>query len=73
MSKWIIQNEADDLTDIQVVNYIEDVIMAGKISTTKKGPQYCFVTRINDNYIVTCDKTDYGYKFIIYKEELNNG
>jgi hypothetical protein len=40
----------------------------GLISETKKGKQYCFITRFNDGNVVGCNKTKTGYSFKIVKE-----
>lgn len=65
--KLIIHNYSD-LEDYEALYYIQQVIQAGLISETSKGEQYCFATRINKNYIVTCDKLKTGYSFKLIKE-----
>lgn len=66
-NKLIIHNYTD-LEDYEALCYIQQVIQTGLISETSKGKQYCFATRINQNYIVTCDKLKTGYTFKIVKE-----
>lgn len=65
--KLIIHNYTD-LEDYEALYYIQQVIQTGLISETSKGKQYCFATRINQNYIVICDKLKTGYTFKIVKE-----
>lgn len=67
-SKIIIHNYNNELTDAEALMRIYKVIGEGLVSQTKKGKQYCFVTRFNDDYVVTCDKTKTGYTFKIVKE-----
>lgn len=66
-NKLIIHNYTD-LEDYEALCYIQRVIQAGLISETSKGKQYCFATRINQDYIITCDKLKTGYTFRIIKE-----
>ena len=65
--KLIIHNYTD-LEDYEALYYIQQVIQTGLISETSKGKQYCFATRINQDYIITCDKLKTGYIFRIIKE-----
>ena len=68
-SKIIIHNyEKNTLTDAEALYRIYKVIGEGLVSETRKGKQYCFVTRFHDDYVVTCDKTKTGYTFKIVKE-----
>ena len=66
-NKLIIHNYTD-LEDYEALYYIQQVVQTGLISETSKGKQYCFATRINQNYIVNCDKLKKGYTFKIVKE-----
>ena len=66
-SKIIIHNYTE-LPDFVVVQYINKVIQNGKISKTSKGKQYCFVTRVLNDYIITSDRNKDTYTFKIYKE-----
>lgn len=68
-TKIIIQNYNKELTDAEALMRIYKVIGEGLISQTKKGKQYCFVTKFDDGNNVICDKTKTGYKFRIVKEE----
>ena len=66
-NKLIIHNYTD-LADYEALCYIQQVVPAGLISEPTKGKQYCFATRINQDYIITCDKLKTGYTFRIIKE-----
>lgn len=69
-NKLIIHNYTS-LPDYIVLHYIQKVVQTGLISETSKGKQYCFATRINDNYVVTCDKTNTGYRFKVVEDRYN--
>lgn len=68
-NKLIIYNETS-LPDHIILHYIQKVVQAGLISETSKGKQYCFVTRINNDYIVTCDKISTGYRFKVVEDKI---
>ena len=68
-TKIIINNEVSDiLTDAEALYKVYNVIKEGLVSETKKGKQYCFVTKYSDGYTVISDKTKTGYSFKIIKE-----
>lgn len=52
-SKIIIHNYSD-LGDYEAISYVRAVISEGKISNTKQGEQYAFVTEFKQSNIVVC-------------------
>lgn len=69
MKDKIIIHNYTDLPHYIVLNKVNAVIQNGKISETKHGKQYCFVTMFNDNYTVTCTRFRNTYTFKVYKED----
>lgn len=67
-SKIIIHNYNEELSDTDVLARVYKVMQEGLISETRKGKQYCFITRFNDGNVVGCNKTKTGYSFKIVKE-----
>lgn len=50
MSKLIIHNRTN-LSDLEALLYVKEVVKDGKCSETGKGKQYCFVTTFKDSKI----------------------
>jgi hypothetical protein len=69
MNNKIIINKDSITTDAEAMYKVYQVIAEGLVSETSKGKQYCFATRFNDGYVVTCDKTKTGYSFRVGKEK----
>lgn len=44
MSKIIIENRSDEITDIEALELVKAVMSMGRISEGLKGPQYCYHT-----------------------------
>lgn len=68
MSKIIIHNHTT-LTDSEALEYIKEVVEAGKISNTSKGEQYCFATKFKIKGITVVSDRAKGretYTFHIY-------
>ena len=71
MDKIIIKNNTDLLLQ-DVLPFVNNVISSGKISTTGKGKQYCFLTTFDyeDMEIhVACDLNKKSDKFTIYERK----
>lgn len=68
MSNKLIIHNNSILTDAEALYKVFQVIGEGLVSETSKGKQYCFATRFKDGYVVTCDKTNTGYRFRVGKE-----
>lgn len=69
MSKIIIHNRAN-LSDLEALLIVQEVVKTGKCSKSSKGPQYCFFTTFNNDKIkVSSDKIKDKdtYTFYIYK------
>lgn len=68
MNKLIIRNYTD-LSDLEILNRVMSVVQNGKISTTSRGPQYCFISLFKDNIVVGVSKSKTGTEtFYVYKE-----
>lgn len=67
-NKFIIHNYTQK-SDLDVMTVIFKVIEMGKISQTKKGDQYCFVTTFKSGIVVTCDLRNNTYTFKVYEED----
>ena len=66
-NKIIIHNNTD-LEDEDVMQYVYCVISGGKVSETKQGKQYCFVTTFKSGIVVFCNKRNDTYTFhVSYK------
>ena len=63
-SKIIIHNHSD-LSDYDVLLYVNTVIKQGKISKTNEGDQYCFVTTFKGGITVCSGRRNNTYTFII--------
>lgn len=78
MKNKIIIHNYTNLSDLEVLQYIEKVIKNGKISERGNGvKQYCFVTKLNKilskkAYTVTCDSRANGYTFKILEGKRND-
>ena len=70
MSKIIIHNYSD-LEDYECVSFIRAVISEGKVSETKQGKQYCFVTTFKNGIVVGCSRRNNTYTFKVIRE-VNN-
>ena len=66
-SKLIIHNNTN-MSDADVMLYVYNVIAQGKISETKQGKQYCFVTTFKSGVVVFCSKRKETFTFnVSYK------
>ena len=64
MEKIIIENNSDlDIDD--VLQYVGHVIRKGKISSTSKGDQYCFITTFENGIYVSSSKNKKSDRFIV--------
>lgn len=70
MKNKIIIHNYTDLEDDDLISYIGVVISKGKISKTKQGEQYSFVTIWESGYIVYCDRKNNTYTFKVVKENV---
>lgn len=68
--KFIIHNYSD-LSDIEVMVRIEKVMMGGKISKTKAGEQYCFVSVFKDGITISCGRRGNTYTFFVERRKIN--
>lgn len=79
MSKIIIHNNADGLSDYEAISMVDRVIADGKISGTGDvdTEQYCYATTFSPSdpelkykYVVTCAKRKgkNTYTFKVYRE-----
>jgi len=67
MNKLIIDNQTE-LSDLEVLFYIGQVIEKGLISETSRGKQYCFVTSFVNGVTVGCFKNKKSSRFVVYTE-----
>lgn len=66
-NKIIIHNNTN-LDDCDVIQYVYYVISQGKVSETKQGKQYCFVTTFKSGIAVFCSKRNETFTFnVSYK------
>ena len=71
--KLIIDNQTS-LGHSVALSMVNDVMNMGRISTTHKGKQYCFVTQFEKygkKVLVIADKNDKSDKFIIRDDYEN--
>lgn len=67
MSRLIIENRIDGLSDSAALKYASAVADEGKISGTGKGRQYCFHTEFKGGIHVSVFKNKKSERFVIYK------
>jgi hypothetical protein len=68
--KIIIHNYTD-LSDYDVLLYINVVINQGKISNTSQGEQYSFVTIFKNGITVCSGRKNNTYTFIIERRDID--
>lgn len=68
MSKIIIHNNTN-LEDNEAMLYVNCVINQGKLSKTKQGEQYSFITTFKNGIIVSSGRKKDTYTFWIDKED----
>lgn len=61
-NKIIIHNNTN-LDDSDLLLYVYNVISQGKVSETKQGKQYCFVTTFKGGIVVFCNRRNNTYTF----------
>ena len=71
MSRIIIHNQSKVLEDQDAIRLVLKVMEDGRISSTKKGKQYCFLTVFSygvseEIYQVASELTKTGDKFTVY-------
>lgn len=71
MSRIIINNQSKILEDQDALRLVMKVMERGRISSTSKGDQYCFLTVFSygvseEEYRVVSDLTKTGDKFTVY-------
>ena len=64
MEKLIIENSTD-LPMVELLNYVKEIILQGKVSKTSKGKQYCFMTQFKDGVVIYADKNKKSDRLII--------
>lgn len=69
MKDKIIIHNYTDLSDYDILLYINVVIKQGKISKTKQGEQYSFITMFKNGIVVCSGRKNNTYTFYI---EQNN-
>lgn len=67
-SKIIIHNYSD-LEDYECISFVRAVISEGKVSETKQGKQYCFITTFKNGIVVGCSKRNNTYTFTVKRED----
>lgn len=65
VSKIIIHNDTD-MSDIEAMWYILDVMREGRVSNFDK--QYCYATRWSDGTVVLAGLNKNSDRFVVYKE-----
>lgn len=65
MRNKIIIHNYTDLNDLEIFNYIYRVMLKGKVSETKQGKQYCFVTH-TEGLIIFCNRRKNTYTFKVF-------
>lgn len=66
--KIIIHNYTD-LPDNEVLLYIGVVLGQGKISKTKQGEQYCFVTTFKSGIVISSGRKNNTYTFYVERRD----
>ena len=64
MAKIIIENNSDLEID-DTLSYVGNVIRKGKISSTSKGEQYCFMTMWDNGIYVSASKNKKSDRFVV--------
>lgn len=65
MKKISIRNFTGNLTDKEMLRYVEAVVDMGVVSQSKNGPCYTFATRFKDNATVYAERTPKGVNTFI--------
>jgi len=68
-SKIIIHNYTD-FSEIEIISYIDSVIRKGKMSETKQGKQYPFISTFSCGTIVACTKRKNTHTFKVWRDEI---
>lgn len=66
-NKLIIHNYTN-LSDYEALEYIQLVVGKGKVSDSKYGKQYCYVTTFKNGITVQCTRRNDTYTFYLIKE-----
>jgi hypothetical protein len=61
-SKIIVHNNTE-ISDEDAMLYVYNVMSGGKVSETKQGKQYCFVTTFKSGIVVFCTRRNNTYTF----------
>ena len=69
MSKIIIHNDTD-MSDIEAMWYILEVLREGRVSNF--GKQDCYATRWSDGTVVLAGLNKNSDRFVVYKESEND-
>jgi predicted phosphohydrolase len=69
--KLIIRNYTD-LEDLEVISYVRTVISEGKISKSKQGEQYSFITTFKSGITISSTRRNNTHTFWIYKEKSHD-
>ena len=64
----IIIHKKGDISDYDALRYVKYVVCGGRISKTKSGDCYCFVTKFADGFYVYADKKKNDI-FTVFKRE----
>ena len=75
MSKIIVKNDVQGLSDEEAVGYILKVVQIGKISKGTYGDQYCHLVALGEygRIQVTCETRESGtYTFRLYDQPQRN-
>ena len=67
MNKFIIHNDTE-LTDLEALERVTNIVRCGKVSETSKGKQYCFLTTYKDGIVIGSNRNKDTYTFKIEKE-----
>lgn len=65
MSKIIIDNQTD-LSDVDILTYIAQVMNIGLVSETHRGKQYCFQTRFHDGVHISVIRNAKSQRFMVW-------
>ncbi len=68
MKDKIIIHNYTDFSDLEIIRYIERVIENEKVSETKQGKQYSFITTFSCGTVVGCEKRNNTYTFKIWRD-----
>ena len=60
MSRMVITVDADDVSDLNALYYALKVVQQGRVSESKNGPCYCFVTTFKNGVRVCAERTKNG-------------